>query len=152
MGVKLANPNKAPGSDGFNSHFFKVRWPVVGKDVCEAVIDFFRSGKMLQQIKATFIVLVPKSDNATTPDKFRPIALTNEIYKVIARILVFLLKPVISKVVGPMQSAFIPGREILDNILLTQDLLHNFHHKRGSPKMCLKLDLAKAYDSIRWEL
>lgn len=107
---------------------------------------------MLQQIKATFIVFVPKSDNATTPDKFRPIALTNEIYKIIACILDFRLKPVISKVVGPMQSAFIPGREILDNILLIQDLLHNFHLKRGSPKMCLKLDLAKAYDSVRWEL
>lgn len=38
---KLANPNKAPGPDGFNSYFFKVRWPLVGKDVCEAVFDFF---------------------------------------------------------------------------------------------------------------
>ena len=63
-------------------------------------------------------MLVPKSENATSPDKFRPIALTNELYKIITRIMVKRIKPFIAKLVGPMQSAFVPGRSIADNILL----------------------------------
>jgi len=50
-----------------------------------------------------------------------------------------------------MQSAFVPGRSIADNILLAQDLIHNFHIDKGSPRMCIKLDLPKAYDSVRWD-
>ena len=97
---------------------------------------------MLNQLIATFIVLVPKSEIATSPDKFRPISLTNELYKIVRRILVNRLKPIIGKILSPMQSAFIPGRNIADNILLAQDLIHNFHLLKGPPRMCVKIDLA----------
>lgn len=146
--IKASNPNKAPGPDGFNAHFFKVFWPIIGNDVCEAVTDFFKLGQMLNRLKAAFIVLVPKSENATSPEKFQPISLTNELYKIISRILVHRLKPVIGNLLSPMQSAFIPGRSIADNILVAQDLNHNFHLSRGTPRMCVKIDLAKAYDSV----
>lgn len=132
--IKNANPNKAPGPDGFDAHFFKVCWPIIGKDVCDSIIDFFKHGSMLKQLKHTFIVLDPKSEDARSPDKFRPIALTNELYKIISRILMNRLKPIMTKIVGPMQSAFVPGRNISDNILLAQDLIHNFHLDRGIPK------------------
>ncbi|RKH55377.1 hypothetical protein D7X96_39335, partial [Corallococcus interemptor] len=69
---------------------------------------------MLNRLKAAFIVLVPKSENATSPEKFQPISLTNELYKIISRILVHRLKPVIGNLLSPMQSAFIPGRSIAD--------------------------------------
>lgn len=61
------------------------------------------------------------------------------------------LKPVIGKFLSPMQSAFIPGRSIADNILVAQDLIHNLHLLRETPRMCVKIDLAKAYDSVRLE-
>lgn len=125
--IKDANPNKAPGLDGFNAHSFKVCWPIIGKDVCASFNDFFKHGSMLKQLKHTFTVLVPKNDNASSLDKFRPIALTNELYKIISRILVNRFKPIIAKIVGPMQSAFVPGRSIVDNILFAWDLIHNFH-------------------------
>ena len=35
--IKAANPNKAPTPDGFNAHFFKVCWPIIGKDVCASI-------------------------------------------------------------------------------------------------------------------
>lgn len=36
-----ANPDKAPGLDGFNLHFYKVCWNVIGDETVEAVVDFF---------------------------------------------------------------------------------------------------------------
>ncbi|KAL2934657.1 hypothetical protein RDABS01_017776 [Bienertia sinuspersici] len=41
--------NKAPGLDGYNSHFFKSTWSIIGEDVCQAVRDFFRTGKLLKE-------------------------------------------------------------------------------------------------------
>ncbi|KAL2226159.1 UNVERIFIED_CONTAM: hypothetical protein Sindi_1974600 [Sesamum indicum] len=45
------NDNKAPGPDGYSSFFFKKAWNVMGDQVCRAVLDFFRSGRMLRQLK-----------------------------------------------------------------------------------------------------
>ena len=147
--IKIASPNKGPGLDGFNAHFFKECWLIIGKDVCDAIQGFLYSGKMLKQLNATFIVLVSKGELANNPDKFRPISLTNEIYKIIGCILMFRLKPLIPKLVGPTPSAFIQGRGITYNILVIQGLLHNFHLHRGVSRLYLKLDFAKACDSVQ---
>lgn len=45
--VKNANPNKAPGPDGFNAHFYKVCWSIIGADICDAFQDFFQTGLLL---------------------------------------------------------------------------------------------------------
>lgn len=61
--------------------------------------------------------MVPKSENASSPDKSCPLALTNELYKIISCIFVDRVKPMIGKLIGPWQSAFIPRRSISINIL-----------------------------------
>ncbi|KAL0305368.1 UNVERIFIED_CONTAM: hypothetical protein Scaly_2987400 [Sesamum calycinum] len=41
--------DSAPGPDGYTAGFFKASWSVVGKEVSEAVSEFFRTGKLLKQ-------------------------------------------------------------------------------------------------------
>ncbi|XP_021991606.1 uncharacterized protein LOC110888385 [Helianthus annuus] len=48
------------------------------------------------------------------------------------------------------QSAFVLGRRISDNILLTQELMHNYHSNVGPPKCAFKVDIQKAYDTVDW--
>nr|GEZ71513.1 hypothetical protein [Tanacetum cinerariifolium] len=38
--------DKSPGPDGYSLLFFKESWDTVGEDVCRAVRDFFRNGKI----------------------------------------------------------------------------------------------------------
>ncbi|GJW00473.1 RNA-directed DNA polymerase, eukaryota, reverse transcriptase zinc-binding domain protein [Tanacetum coccineum] len=39
--------SKASGPDGYTSYFFKKAWGIIGKDVCLAIKEFFRNGKLL---------------------------------------------------------------------------------------------------------
>ncbi|XP_022014955.1 uncharacterized protein LOC110914476 [Helianthus annuus] len=45
---------------------------------------------------------------------------------------------------------FSTGRKISDNILLTQELMHNYHRNSGPPRCAFKVDIQKAYDTVDW--
>lgn len=56
-----------------------------------------------------------------------------------------------TKLISPFQSAFVPGRQITDNIVIVQEVLHTMKQKgRSKPLVVVKIDLAKAYDRLRW--
>ncbi|GJW65681.1 RNA-directed DNA polymerase, eukaryota, reverse transcriptase zinc-binding domain protein [Tanacetum coccineum] len=73
--------NMAPRPDGFTSKFFKKAWGIVGNDVCTVVKEFFKSGKLLKEVNATLIALIPKIKSPTKVYDFRPISCCNVIYK-----------------------------------------------------------------------
>lgn len=63
-----------------------------------------------------------------------------------------ILKQVIGSLISPMQSAFVPGRMITDNILLASEVFHFMSHKTTGRKGCLvaKIDMSKAFDRMEW--
>ncbi|GKC37159.1 putative RNA-directed DNA polymerase, eukaryota, reverse transcriptase zinc-binding domain protein [Tanacetum coccineum] len=66
-------------------------------------------------------------------------------------ILTLLPKDGLNDIVSDNQSAFILGHSISDNILLTQELMHNYHLNRGPPRCACKIDIQKAYDTVSWK-
>ncbi|XP_074266340.1 uncharacterized protein LOC141588817 [Silene latifolia] len=48
------------------------------------------------------------------------------------------------------QSAFIQDIEIVDNILIFHDLVRLYNRKSCSPRVLMKIDLRKVYDTIEW--
>jgi hypothetical protein len=145
------NPHKAPGPDGYNACFFQKTWQIVGHKVTAAIKNFFRSGKLLRRANATIVALVPKVPNPTMVSDFRPISCCNTIYKCIAKILAKRLQSVLLVLIDPVQSGFVKGRRIADNIFLTQEIMHGYHKSTSSPKCAMKVDIMKAYDNVRWE-
>ena len=152
--VRLAmfsiDDNKAPGPDGFSARFFKAAWSIIGSDVTEAVISFFNSGSLLREINCTIIALVPKVPNPEFMNDYRPISCCNTVYKCISKIIAARINQCIPEIISPSQSAFVKGRSIADNILITQELMVNYHRDKGPPRCALKVDLKKAYDTISW--
>ena len=142
--------SKAPGPDGFSSRFFKSAWSIIGTHVIESVVSFFSSGSMLREINCTIIALVPKVPNPGSMHDYRPISCCNTIYKCISKIIAARIKQCIPEIISPSQSAFVHGRSIADNVLITQDLMVNYHRDNGPPRCALKVDIRKAYDTISW--
>uniref|UniRef100_A0A251VNU9 Putative RNA-directed DNA polymerase, eukaryota, Reverse transcriptase zinc-binding domain protein n=1 Tax=Helianthus annuus TaxID=4232 RepID=A0A251VNU9_HELAN len=143
--------DKAPGPDGFTAAFFKSAWPVIGDDISNAIIDFFGSGKLLRELNHTMLVLIPKIPTPLAVTDYRPIACCNVLYKCISKIIADRIKKGLNEIVSVNQSAFVPGRKITDNILLTQELMHNYHRNVGPPRCAFKVDIQKAYDTVDWK-
>ena len=105
---------------------------------------------VLKSFNATFLTLIPKEVGADSPDKFKPIALCNVIYKIISKVIANRLKPILPSLISSEQSGFVEGRHILHGVILVHEVLHSLNSTRR-PGMMIKLDIAKAYDKIIWK-
>ena len=94
-------PNKAPGPDGLTSAFFKASWEIIGEEVVGSIYDFFRTTFLPATANATILSLVPKFPRASKITDSRPISCLNTIYKVISRLLVPKLKPILQPFILP---------------------------------------------------
>ncbi|KAK9288102.1 hypothetical protein L1049_016549 [Liquidambar formosana] len=140
---------KAPGPDGMSVLFYKHYWSTIKFDVVNTVRSFFLGGFMLKQLNHTNIALIPKTDSAYVVHHFRPISLCNVIYKLIAKILSNRLQPFLSKLISPVQAAFVPGRSITDNSIMVHEILHSMKKKSGKGGlMAIKIDMEHAYDKM----
>eukprot|EP00253_Pinus_taeda_P014528 PITA_14528 len=147
--VNSMRNDKAPGPDGFTINFYKACRHIVKQEVWDVVEDSRRSGSILKSINSTFIALIPKVEEANTPEKFKPIALFNVIYKIISKVIANRLKPILLGIIYEEQLGYVEGRQILDNILLSQEMIHTLH-SRKEIGMLMQLDLSKAYDKVSW--
>ncbi|KAL5831019.1 hypothetical protein ACOSQ4_016373 [Xanthoceras sorbifolium] len=99
----------------------------------------------------TLITLIPKIESPMEMSHLRPISLCNTMYKVVSKIIVQRLRGLLPKLISPNQVAFVPGRQIQDNIIVAQEVLHKCRIAKGKKGfIAWKIDLMKAYDKLQW--
>ena len=147
------DPNKAPGSDDMSPLFFQRFWTIIKQDLVNTIQGFFHNGVILKAINHTIISLIPKVDCLIEINQYRPISLCQEVYKAIAKILVKRMQPFLRSCISKNKSAFIPGRQILANVILSHELMHFLKNKRQGKEgyMAVKMDVSKAYDRVEWQ-
>lgn len=150
--VFAIHPDKAPGPDGFSAGFYQHFWDIIGDDIYSDIRSFFDTSQLHPRQNETHIRLIPKTKNSKKVSDYRPIALCTTHYKIIAKLLTKRIQPLLHAIISPSQSAFIPGRAISDNVLITHEILH-YLRRSGAKKhvsMAVKTDMSKAYDRIEW--
>ena len=95
-------PFKAPGLDGLPTGFFQNAWAIVGDFVVNEVKNIFRTKTMPLKLNQTLITLIPKCDRPESLSNFRPISLCNTLYKVVTKVIVNKIRPMLSKLVSPL--------------------------------------------------
>ncbi|CAJ2671909.1 unnamed protein product [Trifolium pratense] len=146
------HPLKAPGPDGLPALFYQKYWHIVGVEVQNLALSILNQNGDPRDINKTFLVLIPKGKNPTSPKDFRPISLCNVVMKIVTKTIANRLKLTLPDVIDIEQSAFVQGRLITDNALIAMECFHWLKKKRKGKKgvMALKLDMSKAYDRIEW--
>ncbi|GJX45081.1 polypyrimidine tract-binding protein homolog 2 isoform X1 [Tanacetum coccineum] len=98
-----------------------------------------------QEVKSALFSM--GNDKAPGLDGYTTAFFKDSGYKIIAN----RIKESLKVLVSSNQSAFVPGRSIANNILLTQELMHNYHLYQGLPRCAFKVDIQKAYDIVDWD-
>ncbi|KAE8671974.1 hypothetical protein F3Y22_tig00111877pilonHSYRG00265 [Hibiscus syriacus] len=93
--------------------------------------DFFEQDVIPAWSNKTLLVVIPKIDVPERISQFRPISLCQVPYKIITKILVNRLKPLLPEWISQNQSSFVPGQHITYNIMLDQKVIHSMNFKRG---------------------
>jgi len=162
---------KSPGSDGFTYEFYGAFWDMLGEPMVAAFNYSFSQQQQQQQQQQQplpqqqqqqqqqhqlsarqrlgLITLIHKGGGKPreSPDSYRPITLLQCDVKVMAKVLVNRLSPVLGSVIDGTQTAFVPGRTAADNVLLH---LEEIDYVRGQqqPGCIVFLDFFKAYDRL----
>ncbi|GLT42706.1 hypothetical protein SLA2020_166920 [Shorea laevis] len=149
--IHSMKPWKALGPDGLHAMFFQKYWEEVKGKLCEEIGNVFSTGIMPDHWNYSFITLIPKTQNPELVSHFRPIGLCNVIYKIVTKIIVFRLKPIMGDLISPLQASFIHGRKEVDNVFILREFVYSFNKRKGRVwDMIVKLNLEKAYDRIEW--
>jgi hypothetical protein len=129
--------------------FFLDFFDILGDELVEMIEETRKKGRVSGALNATFLALIPKSENPGNFGDYRPIALCNLLYKIITKIIANRVKTSLSYGISKEQFGFLEGRQITDAIGIVQEVLHSIKVK-NIKALVLKLDMIKAYDRVDW--
>lgn len=143
--------NKAPSPDSFAPCFFQQYWHILRSEITEYMKEIFVTGKLPLGQNDALICMIMKGNALEKLTQFHPISLCNVLVKAISKVFVNCMKPLMTKLVGSHQSSFIPGKSIIDNVVVAQKVIHSLNKRNGGKDaFVLKVDLEKTYDRVDW--
>jgi len=79
--------NKSPGPDGFLVEFYQFFWEVIKDDLVQLFVAFHKGELPIHSLNFGIITLIPKKEDATCIQQYRPICLLNVVFKIFTKIL-----------------------------------------------------------------
>ena len=131
VALKQMYPLKAPRLDGMPHLFFQHFWPKIGDVVTRTILDFLNLGLTPPNFNETDIVLIPKVKEPKMVIDYRPISLSNVVFKIASKAIANRMKKILHSIISDTQSAFMHGRLITDNVLVAFEAMHHINRRKG---------------------
>ena len=122
--------NKASGPDGFPAEFYKTFWGILKGDLMAMFAQFQEGNLPLFKLNFGVITLLPKKENAVQIQPYHHICLLNVSFKKITKFGTNWVMEVAQKVVSRTQMAFLPGRHIMERVLIFHKTVYEFHRRK----------------------
>ena len=147
--IKQLPAGKAPGIDTVPAEFYQACWDEIDGNIFNFVAEAIDKQHIAEEMNISKIALLPKSEDRSKVQNFRPISLLITPYKIIAKVFANRMKPLLHNWILPSQTGFVPNKCILDNIFLAFEAIEWAHENKQHLSMLL-LDFEKAYDRVNW--
>jgi hypothetical protein len=115
--------NKTPGPVGFSVEFYQVFWSLIKDDLMAMFRDFHTGNLPLFRLNFGIITLLPKEE-VKKIQQYRPICMLNVSFKIFTKVLANRLTSMACRITKPLQSAFLPGRYILEGVVVLHETIH----------------------------
>jgi hypothetical protein len=142
--------DKVSGLDGFTARFLHQAWDIIRPDIMKVFDAFWHfDTRSFHLLNDALLILLPKKENAATMRDFCLISLIHIIGKLFSKVLASRLAPHQDRLISINQSAFVKGCYIQYNFRLVQSSAKLLHARKKSAVL-LKVDIARAFDSVSW--
>ena len=145
--LRRGRPGKASGLDGVPLELYRRFSDFFAPLLSLLFSAIISTGSLPPGFHQGLITILHKSGDRSDPGNYRPITLLGTDYRLFALVLARRLGPRLPHIVDPVQTAFVPGRCIGDNILTLQLLPHHLR-RAGRWALAVFCDFRKAYDTI----
>lgn len=100
--------------------------------IVEQCSQVLNNSDFVREINHSHIVLIPEVKHPIDVTDFRPISLCNLSYKIFTKSFANKLKQILSEIIFRFQSAFVLGRLITNNILVSYECInHILNYRKG---------------------
>ncbi|WVZ53334.1 hypothetical protein U9M48_004295 [Paspalum notatum var. saurae] len=134
-------------SPRMRQYFEKHAWVCVSE---QFDVRYHKGNLELNRLNFANIILIPKVGEASKIQQYRPICLLNVSFKIFTKVATNRIIKVAHKIIRPSQTAFLPGRNIMEGAVVLHETLHELH-KKNLNGVIFKIDFEKAYDKVRWD-
>ena len=145
--IKRLPNNKAPGEDNIPAEFLKELGPKGMQQVTRLINLIYRSGKLPDDFLVSNFITIPKVSKATKCSDFRTISLIPHASKILLKIMLNRINPIIEKQLSETQLGFRKGRGTRDGIFLLRCLSERMIEKQQNLYLCF-IDYTKAFDRV----
>lgn len=91
----------------------------------------FEGGVLEGFFNKTLIVLIPKVSTQETMFQLHPISLCTVPYMLLTKVIVNRHKFSMPILVAENQTSFVSGRNIMDNVVVAQEVIHSMRNRKG---------------------
>ena len=151
--IKGMPAGKSTGKDNIPIDIFKNSVDLRSILLACANNTFLRNQPLPESLRSVLFRLIPKDPDhmRTDLDNYRPIGLLPIAYRIISKVVTTRIQPMLSRLIGPHQYAYVNGRRSENIGRIISELMMQTISDPNFSILTLKLDFRKAFDSVSFQ-